>query len=566
MMNIVLKSDNRGSRYEVSFQFHPKLVANIKNIKDARYDGARKLWVIPSEQQLELEKFCRFARHFTEVVIGEAAAPRKVSFEPIQMEKLTVPHTLKINPYPYQEEGIAQGVKLKRFINGDDPGLGKTLQSIATINIANAFPCLIICPATIKINWEREWHKFTDKKAMVLTDSVKDTWPFFWQSGMNQVFIVNYESLKKYFVQKINKPKGWRIADVVFKENVKLFKSVIFDEGHKCKEFTTQQAKLTYGISQDKEYVIDLTGTPIVKTPKDIAPQLAIINKLDVFGGYQNFLRRYCSGPNRASNLEELNYLLRKHCFFKRKKEEVLHDLPDKVRQVMTCEINNRTEYAAAEKNLIQYLIKYKYADDEKIAAAVRGEVMVRIGILRNISARGKLRDVIEFTKDFIEGGEKIILFVHLREVADTLLAAFPKSVAIRGGMTGEEKQHSIDTFRSDPDVKVIVCSIMAAGVGVNGLQEVCSNVGFVEFPWNYSDCIQCEDRAHRIGQKDSVTCYYFLGRNTIDEKVYQIIQEKKNIANAATGSEDNVSTSVVNMVADIFNMKREKVYASECE
>ena len=99
-------------------------------------------------------------------------------------------------------------------MNCDEPGLGKTLQSIATINIAGAFPCLVICPSSLKINWMREWEKFTDKKAMILTDKVRDTWTFFFQTGMHQVFIVNYESLKKYFVQRINQLSLMRVIVV----------------------------------------------------------------------------------------------------------------------------------------------------------------------------------------------------------------------------------------------------------------------------------------------------------------------------------------------------------------
>lgn len=135
----------------------------------------------------------------------EEEEEEEVAYNIPELPELNIPHLLKVNPYPYQLKGIARGLQLKRFMNCDEPGLGKTLQSIATINLGNAFPCLVICPSALKVNWEREWHKFTDKKAMVLTDKVRDTWTFFYQTGMYQVFIVNYESLKKYFVQRIKK-------------------------------------------------------------------------------------------------------------------------------------------------------------------------------------------------------------------------------------------------------------------------------------------------------------------------------------------------------------------------
>lgn len=549
-MNIVLKPSGY---YEVSFRFHPNLVDGIKQIPGSRYNGSSKIWTVPAAYQVQLEQFARRAQVFTEVVWGQSQqTDEAVTYTLPEMEKLSVEHGLKIQPYPYQLEGIAQGLKLKRFLNGDDPGLGKTLQSIATVNLANAFPCLVICPSSLKINWEREVAKFTDKKAMVLTDSVKDTWPFFWQTGMNQVFIVNYESLKKYFVQKIRTSNKLTLKDIEFKQTINLFKSVIIDESHRCKSTATQQSKFVKGISSGKEYIILLSGTPVINKPKDLVSQLGIMDQMPALGGYKNFVSRYCAGQKEASNLKELNYRLWDNCFFRREKSKVLTDLPDKVRQVLNVDITNRKEYADAENDLIQYLIRYKNATDEKLEAAMRGQVMVQISILRNISARGKIKEVIEFVKDFVENDQKIILFVHLREVAEALLQAFPKAVTVTGSNTQQEKQTSVDKFQNDPKTKIIICSIKAAGVGLT--LTASSNVAFVEFPWTYADCVQCEDRAHRIGQKDSVTCYYFLGKDTIDERVYQIINEKKSIANAITGSEDVVETNMVDMVANIFN------------
>jgi SWI/SNF-related matrix-associated actin-dependent regulator 1 of chromatin subfamily A len=476
----------------------------------------------------------------------------EVAYNIPELPELNTPHLLKVNPYPYQLKGIARGLQLKRFMNCDEPGLGKTLQSIATINLGNAFPCLVICPSALKVNWEREWHKFTDKKAMVLTDKVRDTWTFFYQTGMYQVFIVNYESLKKYFVQRIKKESGWTLRDVEFRNSIQLFKSVIIDESHRCKSSSTQQAKFCKGICNGKEWVIELTGTPVVNKPKDLIPQLSILSRMEDFGGYKTFVNRYCSGQNEASNLKELNYMLWTKCMFRREKSLVLTDLPDKIRQVNTCEITNRKEYIDAERDLIMYLQKYKEADDEKIEKALRGEVMVRINILRQISARGKVRDVIEFVKDFRENGKKIILFCSLHEVVDQLKSYFPTAVSVTGRDSQDEKQRAVDSFQNNPKTDIIICSIKAAGVGLT--LTASSNVAFVEFPWTYADCCQCEDRAHRIGQKDSVTCYYFLGRRTIDEKVYRIIQNKKAIAKDITGSTEDIEENIVDMVANIFS------------
>ena len=549
-MNIELKGDN----FELSFNYKTSIIERVRQIPGRRFDGARKVWIVPTRSRVDLERMIYQIQQFENInwVSGTTKKEEDIAYDVPELPDLTIPHSLKIQPYPYQLKGIARGLELKRFMNCDEPGLGKTLQSIATINLANAFPCLVICPSSLKINWQREWEKFTDKKAMVLTDKVRDTWTFFYQTGMHQVFIVNYESLKKYFVQRIKKAEGWTLRDVEFRNSINLFKSVIIDESHRCKSASTQQAKFCKGICAGKEWVIELTGTPVVNRPKDLIPQLAILNRMQDFGGYKPFVNRYCSGQREASNLKELNFNLWQYCMFRREKSLVLTDLPDKIRQVNTCEITNRKEYMDAERDLIMYLQKYKDADDDKIEKALRGEVMVRINILRQISARGKVRDVIEFVKDFRENGKKIILFCSLHEVVDQLKRYFPTAVSVTGRESPDMKQRAVDAFQNNPKVDIIICSIKAAGVGLT--LTASSNVAFVEFPWTYADCCQCEDRAHRIGQKDSVTCYYFLGRRTIDEKVYRIIQEKKNIANAVTGSTEDIEENIVDMVARIFD------------
>ena len=549
-MNIELKGDN----FELSFKYKTSIIDRVRQIPGRRFDGAKKVWIVPTRSRVELERMIYQIQQFENInwVNGTEKKEEDIAYDIPELPDLTVPHNLKIQPYPYQLKGIARGLELKRFMNCDEPGLGKTLQSIATINLADAFPCLVICPSSLKINWLREWEKFTDKKAMILTDKVRDTWTFFFQTGMHQVFIVNYESLKKYFVQRIKKAEGWTLRDVEFRNSINLFKSVIIDESHRCKSASTQQAKFCKGICTGKEWVIELTGTPVVNRPKDLIPQLAILNRMEDFGGYKPFVNRYCSGQREASNLKELNFNLWQYCMFRREKSLVLTDLPDKIRQVNTCEITNRKEYTDAERDLIMYLQKYKDADDDKIEKALRGEVMVKIGLLRNISARGKVRDVIEFVKDFRENGKKIILFCSLHEVVDQLKRYFPTAVSVTGRESPDEKQRAVDAFQNNPKADIIICSIKAAGVGLT--LTASSNVAFVEFPWTYADCCQCEDRAHRIGQKDSVTCYYFLGRRTIDEKVYRIIQEKKNIANAVTGSTEDIEENIVDMVARIFD------------
>ena len=563
-MTITLQNTEKGQCYAVKFdRYRQQVVDKLKSSVSIRWwDKQTGAWLIPATNKCkaELDQLTYYVRHFEPVqwgTVAQSQTEEDVAFQIPEMPELDGEHGLKVQPYPYQLQGIARGLQLKRFINGDDMGLGKTLESIATINKADAFPCLVICPNVVKINWQREWHKFTDKKAMVLTDSVRDSWPFFWQTGMNQVFIVNYESLRKYFVRRITKAEKWTLKDVEFHNTIKLFKSVIIDESHKVKSTATQQTKFCKGIASGKEYIILLTGTPVVNKPKDLVAQLGIMDRMIDMGGWKGFMLRYCSGPNQASNLKELNYKLWQHCFFRREKSKVLTQLPDKVRQIVSCEITNRKEYMDAERDLIDYLKRYKEADDEKIQKSLKGDVMVRIGILKDITARGKLKEVIDFVKDFRENGKKIILFCNLHEIVDRLMIAFPSAVCVTGRQNMQEKQASVDAFQKNPKTDVIICSIKAASAGIT--LTAASDVAFIELPWTYADCDQAESRAHRIGQKDSVNCYYLLGRRTIDQKLYRIIEEKKHISNAVLGAEDNIQTNIVDMMANLFDTNEEE-------
>lgn len=555
---MTITEDPRGF-YRIAVKYNPKLIAKIKEISGRKFIYTTKEWTVPKSERSHLERVAAYANYFSPVEWLNGNAPKTVEdvvYDLPKLKQLEIPHGLKIEPYHYQLEGIQRGLELKRFINGDDMGLGKTMQSIATINLANAFPCLVICPNVVKINWEREWHKFTDKKAMVLTDSVRDSWPFFWQTGLHQVFIVNYESLKKYFVLRIKKAERWTLRDVEFRQTINLFKSVIIDECHKCKSSQTHQAKFTKGIAAGKEWVIGLTGTPVVNKPKDLVAQLSILGRMEDFGGYKHFVQRYCSGPNEASNLKELNYNLWTKSFFRREKAEVLSELPEMTRQILSVDIDNRKEYIDAEKDLINYLIKYKDATDEKIQKALRGEVMVRIGILRDIAARGKMKAVVDFVKDFIENNQKVVIFCNLHDIVDRLLAAFPKAVCITGRQSMQEKQQSIDKFVNDKNTMIVIASIKAASAGVDGLQKSCSNVLFIEEPWTAADRDQAESRVHRNGLRDGATMYHMHGKNTIDEKMWMIIEEKSKISYAVVGGEDNVQTNIVDMMANLFNQK----------
>lgn len=447
-------------------------------------------------------------------------------------------HHLNVEPYPYQMEGILRGLEWKRLLIGDEPGLGKTLQSIGIVDTANAYPCLVICPSSLKINWQREWEKFTDKKALVLDNGNRTTWPYLLQMKMHHVAVVNYESLRKYFVWDIQGgKKSFRLKDVVFCPQINQFKSVVIDESHRVKDPAAQQSIFTKGIASGKDFIILLSGTPVVNRPDDLVAQLSIMERLNDFGGKSVFLAQYGEGDN----LDDLSDKLYERCMIRREKAKVLTQLPDKTRVDLYVDISNREEYNLAASDLAAYLKEYRGCTDWDIRRKMRMKALVQFMNLRSIAAKGKVKQAIDFVNVFLESGKKLILFCSLHEIVDELKKAFPRAVTVTGRDSQVSKQAAVDAFQRNPDVRLIICSIKAAGVGLT--LTASSNVGFVEFPWTYADCCQCEDRAHRIGQKDNVTCYYLIGRNTIDRTLYQLIYKKKSIANQITAADDDIPT-----------------------
>lgn len=458
----------------------------------------------------------------------------------------TLKHKLRIEPYPYQQEGIRFGLEHKRIIIGDEPGLGKTLQSIGVVDTAEAYPCLVICPSSLKINWQREFNKFTDKSAIVLDNSVRTTWPYLLKMGMHHVTIVNYESLRKYFVWDIRGGKSFRLKDVVFCPQIKMFKSIIIDESHRVKDPSAQQTIFTKGLSVGKEWVILLSGTPVVNRPEDLIAQLSIMNRLSEFGGRSKFMADYCTDPKdkNAEPLVPLSVLSRQlydTCMIRREKAKVLPQLPDKTRVDLYVEISNADEYNLAAADLVAYLHEYTECTDWEIRRKMRMEALVRFMTLRSLATKGKIAQAVDFIRTFLASGKKLIVFCSLHEIVDDLKTHFPKAVTVTGRDSVVSKQAAVDAFQTCPDVRLIICSIKAAGVGLT--LTASSDVAFVELAWTYADCCQCEDRAHRIGQKDNVTCYYLLGRGTIDRTIYQLINRKKSIANEIMAADDEIPT-----------------------
>jgi SWI/SNF-related matrix-associated actin-dependent regulator 1 of chromatin subfamily A len=518
-------------------------------VQDSRYivrkDG-EKFWYVPGRYRDQVIKL-QFTNKAKIIVFSEMTAEQIGEVPPMAELDIEIPWKPGVITRPYQDTGIAQGMKFKRLLIGDEQGLGKTLESIGIMIGLQVKPIIVVCPASTKLNWAREFEKFSFYRTLVLDGkmnaSMKKNWHQYVSAGMVEVVIVNYESLKTFLIEyypqektKAGKKKPWHSKDVVLKPFMSMFKAGIVDESHRCKDTLTDQSKFVIRIFREFEVRLLLSGTPIVNKPIDLFPQLAILGRLNQFGGPQGYKDRYCDGGKGANNLRELNYLLNLNCFFRREKKDVAKDLPDKQRQTIICDISNREEYSKAENEFMKWLEGQGFTAEEVMKKMV-GEAILKMMNLKAIAAKGKMNEVKEFVNEVLEAGEKLILFCNLHSIVDQCLEIWPDAVTVTGRDDTQKRQRHIDAFQNDPKCQLIVCNHKAAGVGIT--LTASSRVAFIEYPWTYADCVQCEDRAHRIGQKNNVMCTYFLGQNTVDERMWELILQKMTIGNTVTGATD---------------------------
>jgi len=520
---------------------------------------------------------------------------------------------LKMDLFPFQSSGVDYCMKNERVIIADEMGLGKTVQAIATLKGTGKLPAIVICPKSLRYNWKDEFEKFTDIKAEVLDKKLMKNLDRYLELNILEVIITNYEGVVTYFAKEIKKIHralqgeifeggkvqyrglgfiGYDKTNEDFREmkvikinrfNVfcqvgrdpkniievpinevekvkiikvpilngkqKLFKSVVLDEGHECRNKTTIRFKAIKQVFDEKLIRLILTGTPIVKGPEDLAALLELLGRIEEFGGRTAFLKTYTEQSSYGNNnvnqnkerLKQLNVRLRSLCFIRREKFQVLSELPDKFRQIIRVDIDNRKEYDHAYLSLLSYLASAGSSSSE-ITRAMRAEMLVKINILKQLSAKGKISEFKEFAEQVMSQGEKLIVFSWFKETAVELLKSFPGSVSITGMDSDEQVQENKKQFMENPDVKMIVVSYKRGGVGHT--LTASSEVAFIELGWTYKDQAQAEDRAHRIGQKNNVNCYYFLGRDTIDESIYKIIDSRRQIEKDATGGTTEIETS----------------------
>ncbi len=428
-----------------------------------------------------------------------------------------------------------------RALIADDQGLGKTLEAIAWMHYnknKDIYPILIVVPAAVKLNWRNEIDKFINRMDEVEIVYGRTPYPI-----TERIAIINYDIIAHWEHYLISKYKP---------------KTIIADEIHKCKSSNTKRSKSMLKISHTANNFIGMTGTPILNRPIEIYHPLKMIAP-NLFPNKKAFATRYCDrkyngfgwDDTGAKNTIELNHILTREVMLRRKKEDVLKELPDKTRSIIPLEIDNRAAYNHAYTDLINFL---KQIDLAKAISASRAETLVKVGVLKQLTAKGKLKQSVEWISDFIED-EKLVVFVHHKKIANFLMEKFD-GIAVRytGGMSDKQREHAQTEFWKNENVKLFIGNIDAAGVGIN--LQIASNVAFVEYPWSPGLYRQAEDRVHRFGQKNAVNVWNLVADDTIENAIVNILDKKARIISEVIDGDQSSQAGIFNELLNVFYKK----------
>lgn len=439
---------------------------------------------------------------------------------------------------------------------------GKTIEALATIQAANAYPCLIICPASLKLNWAREAAAWLPGHTVAVVKGRSNHVPD------ADIVVANYDILSAEWGKATIKGRERKVATLTATGAAlagRNFRTLICDESHYLKSpaSDTLRSAAVKQIAKGREYILFLTGTPIMNRPKELINQLDTLGRLDEFGGFWKFATRYSnyhqgqwggvwdewqSTSERNARLAELNDLLRKTTMIRRLKSEVLKELPPKQWATVTLPLTNRKEYDAAADDICAWLAAN--VSQKAASAAELAEHLVRIERLKQLAVEGKLAGLREWVTDFLESGEKLVLFGWHVAVVEGLAREFG-CAAITGSTSLADRQKAVDAFQTDPACKLLVANIQAGGVGIT--LHAASNIAFCEFPWNPAQKAQAEDRIHRMGQTaEAVTIWDIVGADSIDEDIVALIAAKQDVITQAV---DGTATDAadVNLLQELI-------------
>jgi SWI/SNF-related matrix-associated actin-dependent regulator 1 of chromatin subfamily A len=483
-----------------------------------------------------------WGKFFEKDVLSEFWVPKSSLIKSQTVDEVNIDYSKYDHrpPLSHQKEAIEKLVSTRRFILADDMGLGKTTSTIIAALETGAKKILIVCPASLKINWEREIANYSDRTCYIAEGKKFSTEADF--------VIVNYDILKN-FHNKEDKENSLLLQSK--------FELVILDEAHMVSNAQAQRTKLINDFTKNIKRVWLLTGTPMTSRPINYYNLLNIIES-PVAQNWMAYAIRYCQGfqfraGNRkvwnvtgASNLEELRDRTSKQ-ILRRLKENVL-DLPDKIITPVYLRTSSK-EYKDLMGEYYEWLENKK---EESSSLTVQFSKLMKV---RKVIANEKVKETIEFVQNIIDQGKKVIIFTNFTDTLQLIHSHFGKeSVYLDGSCNKVQRQYAVDQFQENEKIKVFVGNLKAAGVGLTltaAEAVIMNDLSFVP-----AEHAQAEDRAYRYGQKNNVLVYYPIFENTIEGVIYDILNNKKKVIGTVMGDELQESGDVVEEILHLINKR----------
>lgn len=457
-------------------------------------------------------------------------------------------------PKEWQIKSIESLLANDKFILADDMGLGKTTSAIIAALELNVKKVLIVCPASVKINWKKEIKNYTDRPVLIVEGRK-------WGSTYD-FYIINYDILKNYHTTDAKNEND--DLKLIEKEN---FELAIVDEAHYVSNTTANRTKLINDILEKIPKIWLLTGTPMTNRPINYYNLLKIVDS-PIALNWQHYVKRYCKGfrmkvngrtiwnTSGHSNLDELRERT-KSIMLRRLKSDV-PGLPEKTISPIFLELkstfyNEELEefMRITEENKNRTTLNINTQEEEpdpENTVAILGRLMK----VRQVLAYEKIPYTCEYIDKCLELNKKVIVFTNFTMPLDMLHEKYPKnSVIYDGRMNQTKREEAKEKFQNDPKIKILIGNIIAAGIGINLTAAevvIMNDLSFV--PSHHS---QAEDRAYRHGQKNNVLVYYPIFENTIEQIVYNILQRKKDVIDQSIGDGEYSESFGKELIKELF-------------
>lgn len=526
----------------IEFLFDWAVLEIVKAIPNRRFhgDSKEKYWTAPvSKEAIEILSNAGFDM---DSALLPTLKVKEITMDDVSENDVEI-KGLKKDLFDFQKKGVAFiEAKGGRALVGDEMGLGKTIQALAWLQLhPENRPAIILVPAHLKLNWAQEIASTITSK----TSTYVAQGTYKGQPVKEDIIIINFDILHR----------GWLEALQALNA-----KALIIDEAHYIKSNKAIRTKATKKLAKTIPHIIGLTGTPIINRPAESYNIIQLIDKT-IFPNFMKFVHNYCDAKHNgfgwdysgSSNTGELHEKL-KEIMIRRKKADVLPDLPDKLRSYVPMELDNQKEYKLAESDFIEYLLTSK--GEEAAEKASQAEHLVRIEALKQLAVQGKMKHTINWISDFLENnGQKLVVFSTHKIVVDKLMETFGNvAVKVDGSVSSIKRNEAVQAFQNDPKVRLFVGNIQAAGTGLT--LTAASSVAFVELPWTPGELAQAEDRCHRIGQKNTVNIYYLLAKDTIEGDVIELLDEKRLVLDAVLDGQESDQSSLFSALIEKYENK----------